>query len=143
MADIDPAQAQRVWQRVRGTQEENLQQLLVRLIRTAGEDAALYRQLAHKNSRFQRLWEEKQSQIRTLRGLYFIHAGTKLPPVPVNSPQGGGDLLIKSALGRQLQTLRAYDQQAKNEEFGSIFQQLRQDQQKHTTALLEAIGSMN
>lgn len=140
MDQIDPAQAQRVWQRVRGNQEENLQQLLAALVRTNGEDAALYQQMAPKNSGWNRLLEEKRSQIGTLRGLYFIHAGQKLPPVKLPAPQGDPDRLVRACMGRQMQLLRTYDQQSKSEEFGCIFASLHDAQREHCRLLLETIG---
>lgn len=144
METIDPIQAQRVWQRVRGenrTPEEDL----ARLIEQEWEDAAIYLQLSRRctgreSTALYQLFRQERNHCACLKGIYTMLTGNKpkLKPVrPTAEPLGES---LKKCYARELRSLTAYEERAKDPSYGHVFSHMRDQEQEHCRVILTLLG---
>ncbi len=147
MDQINQVQAQRVWQRVRGSEQVSTQANLAALIDTEWEGATTYLQLSRKLSGkeamiLHRMFEQEQAHCSCLKGIYTITTGNKptLPrPTPVHGPI---EQILRNCYGRQMRAMSAYDARSQDPEYGYVFAKLRDQEQEHCRLILELIGSL-
>ena len=140
--------AQRVWQRVRGEEDSGITEYaLQEMIAGEWSDAAGYLALSRKTSGkdsaiLRRLFEEEQSHMACLKGIYTLITGTKpsLPKTP--APQEPMEVTLRKCYGREMHTLAAYEQRSADREYGPVFARLAQQEREHCRMVLELIGNM-
>ncbi len=147
MEQINQVQAQRVWQRVRGTQEST-ETSLADLIVAEWEDSAIYLQLSRhfsgKDSMLlQKMHEQEQTHCSCLKGICSMTTGT-LPHLPKQAPiHGSIEQILRNCYGREMRALSAYDARCQDPEYGHVFTRLRDQEQEHCRLILELIGSLH
>ncbi len=148
MAQINQVQAQRVWQRVRGTEPSSTEENLAALIAAEWEDAATYLQLSRKltgkeSAILHKMCEQEQAHCSCLKGIYTITTGTT-PTLPKPQPVHGHICeILRSCYGREMRALNAYDTRSQDPEYGHVFARLREQEQEHCRLILQLIGSMS
>lgn len=147
MEKIDKAMQERVWERVKGSQNSEDTELLD-LIAQEWTDAATYLTLSRRVSGkasliLRRLYEEEQTHTACLKGIYTLITGQKpsLPPLPQTREPISATL--RRCYGREMQCLARYESRRGHPEYGSVFARLAQQEQEHCRAVLELIGILN
>ena len=145
METIDPKQAQRVWQRVRGSTPEEQAQQLEQMILHQWEDAAVYLQLSRRCSGTQsamlyQLFRQAHAQCSCLKGIYVMMTGDR-PKLPaVNPPREPLGTALRGCYGRQMRELRLYEERAADPDYGYVFARMRDQKKAQCRVLLELIG---
>ncbi len=148
MDQINQVQAQRVWQRVRGSETVAPERSLDALIAAEWEDAATYLQLSkHFSGRerqlLHKLHEQELAHCSCLKGICSITSGSK-PQLPTPDPVHGPiDQILRSCYGRKMRAMSAYDARCQDPEYGCVFTKLRDQEQEHCRIILELIGSLS
>lgn len=148
MDQINQVQAQRVWQRVRGTDQVIPEVTLSDLIAAEWEDATTYLQLSRKLSGREstilyRMYQQEQAHCSCLKGIYTIATGKK-PTLPKMTPiHGPIEQILRNSYGREMRALSAYDARSQDPEYGHVFIKLRDQEQEHCRLILELIGSLS
>ena len=140
--------AQRVWQRVRGEEENGIAaHTLQEMIAGEWSDAAAYLALSRKttgkeSSILRRLVEEEQSHMACLKGIYTLITGAKpnLPRTP--APQEPMEVTLRKCYSREMHALAAYEQRSADREYGPVFARLAQQEREHCRMVLELIGGL-
>ncbi len=147
MEQINQVQAQRVWQRVRGSEQPSTEVTLAALIAAEWEDAAIYLQLSRKFSGKEsailyKMYQQEQHHCSCLKGIYTIATGNK-PALPKATPVHGPiEQVLRNCYGREMRALSAYDARSQDAEYGHVFAKLRDQEQEHCRLILELIGSL-
>ena len=132
---MEEATEKRVWQRVRG--EPDRVEAVRRCLADQGRLAGSYRQLARRGGKFRRLWERKEEQIACLRGLLRAMTGQGAA-----HPQGGtGPVDLGQCFDMERRCLEELTRLSREEEFGGVFDLLRDRQRDQLRLLLEILGS--
>lgn len=147
METIDPSQAARVWQRVRGESPDPETADLERLIIQEWEDAAVYLQLSRhcggkESAALYQLFRQEQNHCACLKGIYTMLTGKK-PKLRAVRPaaQTLGEALRK-CYARELRALSAYEERAKEPKYGHVFSHMRDQEQEHCRVILTLLGRM-
>lgn len=147
METIDPQQAARVWQRVRGGSPETDIRELLELIAHEWEDSAIYLQLSRRctgreSNILYTLFQQEHAQCMCLKGLYTMITGEnpKLGTVQVGREPLEDSL--RKCYGREMQTLHLYEKKAEDPEYGYIYCHIRDQERDHCRILLELIGGL-
>ena len=148
MENMDSAQAQRVWQRVRGTAPaETDEKILQDLIAQEWEAAAVYLQLSKRcggkeSAVLYRLFQQEHAHCACLRGIYTMITGER-PKLPTGQPgREPLDAALRSCYGREMRFLRTYEERSEDPNFGHVFMHIRDQEQEHCRVLLELIGGL-
>lgn len=147
METVDPNQAARVWQRVRGNSPEADVSKLERMIALEWEDAAIYLQLSRRCSGREaallyRLFQQEHTHCACLRGIYSMMTGESLRMPSVQHTAEPLKLALRNCYGREMQRLRTYEEQCQDPNYGYVFSRMREQEQEHCRMLLELIGSL-
>lgn len=146
MENINPSQAARVWQRVRGNQTDDPEQLLAQLIAQEWEDASIYLQLSRRTggkeaAALYQLFQQEQAHCSCLKGIYTLTTGKK-PAIPaVKKIAEPMEIALRHCYGREMRCLSAYEQRREDPQYGHVFARLAQQEQEHCRVVLELIGS--
>ena len=144
METIDREKAARVWQRVKG-EEENREKGLLALIAQEWTDAATYLQLSRRltgkdSAVLRKMYEQEQSHTACLKGIYTLITGThpKVRALPVS--QADTESVLRRCYGREMQCLAQYEARAGDPEYGQVFARLAEQEREHCRLLLELLG---
>lgn len=148
METYDPEKAAQVWQRVRGGQTaETVRDNLLPLIAGEMEAATIYLSLSRRlNSResevLRRLFEEEQSHVACLKGIYTLTTGNR--PVIRNAPPAKEppELTLRKCYGREMRCLAAYEERMNDREYGPVFARLAEQEREHCRLVLEILGNL-
>ena len=133
---MEESTEKRVWQRVRG--EPDRGDAGRECLSRQGRLWLVYRFLACRGGKYRRLWETKQEQVACLRGVLRV-----MTSQGVRQPQGEpGPVDLMQCFDLERQTLQELTRLCRDEEFGGIFEILRQRQWNQCRLLLEILGTM-
>lgn len=146
METIDPVQAQRVWQRVRGETrppEEDLERLIIQ----EWEDAAIYLQLSRRcagreSAALYQLFRQEQNHCACLKGIYAMLTGNKPKLRPVRPAAEPLEESLRKCYARELRSLTAYEERAKDPGYGHVFAHMRDQEQEHCRVILALLGGL-
>ena len=152
METVDRQKAARVWERVQAQpQSQPVQRLeakaLLGLIAGESADASAYLQLSRRfsgqqSATLRKLYEQEQSHVACLRGIYTLLTGEQ-PAVPeVQSRLESTGAALRRCYGREMQCLAAYEARRGDPEYGAVFARLAEREQEHCHILLTIIGSL-
>lgn len=138
MQEFSQAQAERVWQRVKG---QSGSPSLEELIANTWENAGAYYQLSRRGSAAcRKLYEQERGVCATARGLHAVLTG-KTVPLPRTAPvQGSQGETLRACFRREMQALRFCDGRCADPEYGPLFRDLRTQLQSNCRQLLQLIG---
>ena len=144
METMDQEKAARVWQRVRG-EEENREKGLLALIAQEWTDAATYLQLSRRmtgkdSAVLRKMYEQEQSHTACLKGIYTLITGTHpvIRALPVS--QSDTESVLRRCYGREMQCLAQYEARSRDPEYGQVFARLADQEREHCRLLLELLG---
>ncbi len=144
---IDPAMAQRVWQRVQSAEGPSRPEvgMLVLLLSQALADAEDCQRLARisggKGGPLLELARQDRSQAGTLRGVCRLLTGkVPQPAVPRRDP-APREVILQRCYANHLRRLREYSRYQEDPDLGPVFQKLAAEERTHCTTLLELFGS--
>ena len=143
MANYDEKMAERVWQRVRAGEQEQLN--LQGMIQEELASSATYRQLARQlggreGEALQRMAREEQTHAECLRGIHMLTTGeVVLPKAPRPVPERP-QLQLRRAYAGELKRIGAYDALAAHGEYGHVFASLARQEREHSRTILEILG---
>lgn len=146
MDQINPAQAQRVWQRVRNGETAPAElQALPRLLALESEAWHTYTYLAKntplRDSRLlAQLREQSQRQFNTLAGLHLLTTGDRPPQNPQPNLRGNAEGLLRLAFRNRQQALALLDSAQLPAEFAFVLPLLTAQMKEHCRLLLELLG---
>lgn len=146
METFDSAKAARVWQRVRGEEEEpNRQQGLLQLISEEQSDATQYLVLSRQfrgkqTSLLQKMHEKARASAAALRGIYYLLTGehpasTVLPP-----HQRNREAVLRRCYVGSVQRLGEYEARSADPEHGCVYAKLAADTQEQCFRILILLG---
>ena len=141
MENIDPNQAARVWQRVRGNSAPGGENTLEQLIVQEWEGAAFCFQLARRSSgresmALQQIGRQKQTNCACLKGIHTLLTGKKVTLSPVKP----GENSLRGCYEREVQCLKSYAGRASDPDYGYVFSSMKNKAGEHCRLLLELIG---
>lgn len=142
MDQIDPTQAARVWQRVRGEAPAG-DQTLPRLLALEAEAGATYAYLGKfmvENRLLQALREQNRSFLRCLTGIWVIT--TEQAPAPLTPPsiRGNAEGLLRQSFKTRQQLLSLVEGIQTTAELKPVFAFLRTKYIDHCRLILELLG---
>ena len=150
MNTYDSKKAQRVWERVQGTQEPepkpvqmNLQAMIMNEWVTSATYLALARQVPPREMCIlQRMAREDQGHGACLKGIYTMITDQepviKAPPITA----GSVNLTLRKCYASLLKTLQEYERWSRDAEYGPVFQRLADQEREHCRLVLELIGRL-
>lgn len=147
MNEIDPIQASRVWQRVRGQTAADEEQALAALIQQQWHNACIFLQLSRRccgpdAALLHRLFEQAQSHCACLKGIYSIFTGKKFSTRPAAPVPGTPGEILRTCYARQMRILSAYEVRARDSEYAHVFARLRDQEMDGCRMVLQLIGSL-
>ncbi len=151
MDNLEKGMENRVWQRVRGKQEDSGMPTLQRdnlkgLILAAQENAAALRnlqlQLIGKQwEPLRRLENESLRLAQALRGLSALR-GENVKLTPLTAPRDPSRRALEKSLHRSRRLWDEMDRRCADPEFSMVFRELRGRCAEHCTALTELLGRL-
>lgn len=144
MEQIDPVQATRVWQRVRGEQSP-ADQTLQKLLALEAEAGAAYAYIAKhmgENRLLQALREQNRSFINCLTGICLITTEQR-PSIPgPPSIRGNAEGLLRQCWKQRQLVLSLVEGIQATAEFKPVFSLLRTRNIDHCRIILELLGQL-
>lgn len=149
MERYDMQKAARIWERVHASSEaeQNPATVLPALIVGERMAAATYLQLSRRfqgrEARLLRqLYQEEQSHVACLQGIYTLITGEQMAAKTAPVPQGTVVAVLRKCYGEEMRSLAEYEQWASHREYGPVFARLVQQEREHCRMLLEILGMM-
>ena len=151
METIDPAMAQRVWQRVNATTPQEVAPAspdLQALIEAELEDAAAYLHLSrffnpHYSRILRQMHQQEQSHAACLKGVYRMSTGKRCTPRLPRPLRERPALTLQRCCQRELDSAAQYEARVKDPVCGETFARLAQEEREHSRFLLELLGKIN
>ena len=149
MDQIDPAQAQRVWQRVKSGDAASAEvRALPRLLALESEAWYTYTYLAKntplRDSRLlAQLRDQSQSQFHALAGLHLLTTGSRPPQNPQPNLRGNAEGLLRLCWRNRQQALALLEKAQVPPEFAFLLPLLRDRTREHCRMLLELLGCLS
>ena len=137
-----------VMQRVQGDAPRPEIRQLPELIAEEKADAAAYLHLSHRfggkeGAMLRRMFEEEQTHISCLRGIFRLMTGERCQihttPQPLSEDAA---VLLRRCYGREMRCLARYEQRAADPEYGPVFQRLAEQERAHCHMILELLGGL-
>ena len=146
MERVDPQKAARVWQRVH-TENPSPEQGLLSLIAQEWADASTYLQLSRRlqgksATVLRTLYEQEQTHLACLKGIYTLITGTHPKVASVPLPQEDIEQTLRRCYGRAMRCLAAYEARSTDPEYGPVFARLADREREHCRLLLELLGKL-
>lgn len=147
MEHIDPAMAQRVWQRVNGemppTHSPDLTDLIQRELADAISYLHLSRFFSQEHSRLLRqMHQQERAHAACLKGIYRMMTGKRpTPRLPKIPPEKPADAL-RRCYDRETQCVRCYEAHASDPHYGQTFARMAMQEKEHCRILLELLGHL-
>ena len=150
MENIDPAMAQRVWQRVTSAAPSEVAPAspdLQALIEAELEDAAAYLHLSRffsdPYSRILRqMHQQEQSHAACLKGIYRMSTGRRCNPRLPRPLREKPSVTLRRCCQRELDCATQYEARSKDPVSGETFSRLAQQEREHSRFLLELLGKL-
>jgi len=150
MNTVDRQKAERVWQRVRGSEDENAQDRaaeLPELIMNEWNAAAAYLQLARQMQPrqaqiLQQLSREKLAHAACLKGIYTLMTGERVVTRSPQPEQEPPELTLRKCYGREMRRLKEYEKRSEDPEYGHVFARMARQGREHCCRLLELLGNL-
>ena len=151
MRAYDPQKAERVWQRVQGSQEEtkqvrrneNLQELIMNEWTAAATYLRLARQMPPKEAAvLQRLGNEEQTHAACLKGIYTLITGEKAVTRSPQQETGTAEVTLRRCYGWEMRSLKEYEARIDDPEYGHVFARLAEQEREHCRLVLEMLGRL-
>jgi len=150
MNTFDRQKAERVWQRVRGSEDENAQDRaaeLPELIMNEWNAAAAYLQLARQMQPrqaqiLQQLSREKLAHAACLKGIYTLMTGERVVTRSPQPEQEPPELTLRKCYGREMRRLKEYEKRSEDPEYGHVFARMARQGREHCCRLLELLGNL-
>ena len=144
MENLDTALEQRVWQRVRPSEEVLALQPLVAAEQSL---AATYRMLmgmlqGQERLMLRRLFETERRHGQMLSGMYLLTEGKPLSVRTVPLKADRPETALRKCYGQTLRAMRVYEGQQQDPEHGHVFRFLAQQEEEQARMLLEILGSL-
>lgn len=145
METIDPSQAARVWQRVRGEAPAPEGADLERLIVQEWEDAAIYLQLSRRcggkeSAALYQLFRQEQAHCACLKGIYTMLTGNPPKLKAVRPMQEPLEVSLRKCYAREMRSLSAYEERTDDPNYGHVFSRMREQEQEHCRVILTLLG---
>lgn len=142
MEQMDQAQAQRVWQRVRNQPEPpELGDLFAREQTLAWMYAQLSRQSEGRlREQARKLWERKRDRCAFLRGMAVV-SGKDLQTSRGEQPAGKPAQLLHACAARELELLALYEKWAGHPEYGGVFAMAQSEQAEECAMVVQRLGA--
>ena len=90
-----------------------------------------------------RMFEEEQSHISCLRGIYRLITGERCQihtlPLTPDDPA----ITLRRCYGREMRCLSAYEARMGDKEYGPVFAQLAREEREHCKNILHLIGKLD
>ena len=147
MTQIDPAMAQRVWQRVRGEAAQFPQSTSLQiLMEEAWEDAQIYRMLSRRYrgkraEMFARLYSQIVEQLGLLKGICALTRDCQPVFSPIKRPLEAEEILLRRGYGRAQQRLYWYTAHESDPQYGHLLPPLMRRTQEHSRLLLQLLAA--
>ena len=138
-----------VMQRVQGDAPRPEIRQLPELIAEEKADAAAYLHLSHRfggkeGAMLRRMFEEEQTHISCLRGIFRLMTGERCQihttPQPLSEDAA---VLLRRCYGREMRCLSVYEAHAADPEYGPVFLQLAREEKEHCKNILHLIGKLD
>lgn len=149
METIDPALAQRVWQRVTGetapppAASPDLQTLIEEELADAATYLHLSRYFSSHHSRILRqMHQQEQSHAACLKGIYRMMTGNR-PMLHIPKPAPEKPILtLRRCYDRELRCIAQYEARSSDPQYGQAFARLARQEKEHCRILLELLGKL-
>lgn len=150
MNTFDRQKAERVWQRVRGSEEEKGEDRaaeLPELIMNEWNAAAVYMQLARQMQPrqaqvLQQLSREKLAHAACLKGIYTLMTGERIVTRSPQPEQEPPELTLRKCYGREMRSLKEYEKRREDPEYGPVFTRMARQEREQCCRLLELLGNL-
>ena len=139
---------ERVWQRVQGTPPAPDHQWIPEMLTEEKTGGAIYLHLSHhfggkEGAMLRRMFEEEQSHISCLRGIYRLITGERCqihtkPLIPEDPA-----IALRHCYGREMRCLATYEAHSTDPEYGPVFSLLARDEREHCKNILHLIGKLD
>lgn len=145
METVNSEQAQRVWNRVRGTAPEKPEATLETLITEEWEASAAYLTLAKRTGGrhaplLQQLARQSRSRWACLQGVNLLRTGKRPGHIHPGSPSGSSGEILHRCCSRAMDTIHLYAQLSSREN-SPVLTLLAQEQTRDCRILLELLGN--
>lgn len=148
MEKIDPAKAQRVWQRVQSTapgtaREQGLSELIAQEWTNAATYLQLSRRIQGRSATLLRtVHQQEMANVACLKGIYTLITGSRpavkaVPPAPKDP-----ETALRHCYGQEMQCLAAYESRSSDLEYGSVYARLAEQKREHCRLVLEILGDL-
>lgn len=149
METIDTGLAQRVWQRVNGTQQSataggaDILNMVFHSHGLAGLYQGLQKQLAgQENARIRELYRQHRDLTACLKGMLLI-SGETLPGLPPMVPATGSlRSVLEGCFHRESRLENALAARSGDKNLGNVFRMLEKQAVSRTAAVLELLGEI-
>ena len=137
--------AGRVWQRVQGEAPAPDYHWISEMIAEEKAGGAVYLYLSHRfggkeGAMLRRMFDEEQSHISCLRGIYRLITGERCQvhttPLPPEDPA----VSLRKCYGREMRCLAAYEAHSADPEYGPVFSLMAKEEREHCKNILHLIG---
>lgn len=149
MKPYDPKAAARVWDRVQNSAPPTGDaQTILNLIAEEMLDAASYQRLARRLPPPQaaiarQLFQQEQSHISCLKGIYTLITGDKPMVPPPTASDDPPEIMLRRCYGREMRCLSQYESRTGDPQYGHIFRTLARQEQAHCHKILEILGTLS
>ena len=139
---------QQVWQRVQGQSPAPDYKWIPEMIAQEKAGGTIYLHLSHhfggkEGAMLRRMFEEEQSHISCLRGIYRLITGERCQvhtnPAPPEEPA----IALRRCYGQEMRCLAAYESRTGDAEYGPVFAQLAKEEREHCRNILHLIGKVD
>lgn len=148
MEKIDPAKAQRVWQRVQSTapgtaREQGLSELIAQEWTNAATYLLLARRIQGRSATLLRtVHQQEMANVACLKGIYTLITGSRpavkaVPPAPKDP-----ETALRRCYGQEMQCLAQYESRNDDPEYGKIYARLAEQKREHCRLVLEILGDL-
>lgn len=122
------------------TRETALPELIAGEWADAATYLALSRRVEGRQSRVLRqLFQQEQAHAACLKGIYHLTAGVGALSRRVPQADASPEQVLRGCYGRMMRRLAAYEEEARNPDYGGIFSRLAQQEREHCRMVLELL----
>ena len=139
---------EQVWQRVQAEAAQPDYRWIPEMIAEEKAGDAIYLHLSHdfggkEGAMLRRMFEEEQSHISCLRGIYRLITGERCqvhtkPLAPEDTA-----IALRRCYGREMRCLATYEAHCADAEYGPVFAQMAREEREHCKNILHLIGKMD
>ena len=143
MAEFDEELEKRVWQRVRGQEQQpiSLQALAAAEKTSAGMYLMLSRMMQGRQKELLRqLYHREQNHSRLLNGISILRDGKALTARPVPAEGQRIENILRRCYAGCLKAQREYEKYITDPEYGPIFARMAREEQENGAMILEILG---